>query len=83
MVEIYLRMDDFEYWSSARADMKVNEGALKSADTLLHQLERLGSNSTKLTVLRGYWEVMKSFETGNFEKPIKRFTGILKADKVR
>ena len=82
MIEIYLRLDDFEYWISNKPEATKDDVSLTSADMLLREIEAIGSTCTKVQVLRGYWEIMKSLGLGNFDKPNKRFADMLKTDQV-
>jgi tetratricopeptide repeat protein 21B len=79
MIQIYLRIDDFAFWCSSRSALALDEGSLKSASILINQ--QIDSDSNEAMILRGYWEVIKAFDNGNFDAPTKHFNGILKGDK--
>jgi len=78
MIHIYLRLDDFEYWSCLR--IRPDSEAINAADMLLSNLENSLPNDREVSVLRGYWEMIAL--EGKFEKPLKRFSHLLEGDEV-
>ncbi len=81
MVEMYLQIDDFDYWCNQSNVAEIPDEIMRSVMTLFKELKKKFPHSLKLRVLRGYFEIIKSIETKNFEKPIKHFSAILKLDK--
>lgn len=81
MVRIYLRMGDFDYWSSLHKGIHARDvdGTLEAADSLLSILEKTLPEDREVSVFRGYWEMIVLGGSNILD----RFNNILRDDEVR
>lgn len=78
MLEIYLRVDDFDFWSSSQNKIQVSEKSVNSVDYLLRGIEM---KTKKVLVLKGYWEILRALKSGKFDNPTKCFQDVLHDEK--
>ena len=86
MIEIYLNIDDVDFWTSRRIDKGISNNVhnehLQSSEILLNELVGLTNDIHKAHTLRGYMNLLSSFETGKVEDALKIFLKILEVNKV-
>jgi len=60
MIEIYLFIDDIDFWSAVRNSEKINVENLQSAEILLSELDNLVSDKKKYKTLLAYSQLQKA-----------------------
>jgi hypothetical protein len=83
MIEIYLRLDDYDFWFDQKnKSKKIPKSTIDSVQVLLQELTLCGTINRKVELFKGYLELMNCFENGLFVNTTKRFDLIVGSEMV-
>ena len=83
MIEIYLRLDDYNFWTAAiEKAAKVSAPVISSLNALIQELSDIGGDRCKIETFQGYFKLLELGDSDNTENAFKIFASILESKRV-
>lgn len=83
MIEIYLRIDDYNFWTSTIEKFtKASACEMSSLNALIQELSDIGCERCKIETFKGYLKLLELGDGNNIENASQIFTSILASKRV-
>ncbi len=83
MIEIYLKIDDYNFWTSTIEKFtKASAHEIISLNALIQELSDIGGERCKVETFKGYFKLLELDGGNNIENASQIFTSILASKKV-
>ncbi len=81
MIEIYLRLDEYDFWIKKRNIQSTPKCTIKTIEILLQELSKCDTGLRKIQLYNGYLELLSSFQN-TIQSGKEQFDSLSTLEKV-